>query len=120
MGIQSCPSPAPDRWRPRRHSCKKSTSSCPTRICGNATCLPSICGSAEFLARSGNWEIEWRKQLLTAFRSASSSTARLFLCRYLIEVVSPPLHHLPAFRQVLCMIVGGADVVPLAVGKLPF
>ena len=38
----------------------------------------------------------------------------------LVEIIGPPLHHLPAFRQVLGMIVSGPDAVPFAVGKLTF
>ena len=34
------------------------------------------------------------------------------------RLIGPPLHHLPAFRQVLRMIVSGPDRVPLTVGQL--
>ena len=37
-----------------------------------------------------------------------------------IKVISPPLQHFTAFRQILSVIVGGANVVAFAVGKLPF
>ena len=37
-----------------------------------------------------------------------------------VEIIGPPLHHLPAFRQVLGMIVSGPDRIPFAVGKLTF
>lgn len=51
-------------------------------------------------------------------------TARLplaamrLVCGNLIQIVGPPLHHLPAFREVLRVIVGGPDGIPLSVGKL--
>jgi len=35
-----------------------------------------------------------------------------------VQVVRPGLHHLPALRQVLGEVVGGADVVPLGVREL--
>ena len=35
-----------------------------------------------------------------------------------IEVVGPPLHHLPTLREVLRIVVGGANVVFFAVREL--
>lgn len=35
------------------------------------------------------------------------------------QKLSPPLHHLPALRQVFSVVVGGPDAVSLAVRKLP-
>ena len=43
-----------------------------------------------------------------------------FFAADLIKIIGPPLHHLPAFRQVLRMIVSSPDGVPFAVGKLAF
>src|SRR5438045_2211078 len=40
------------------------------------------------------------------------------LWRDAIQIIRPPLHHLPAFRQVLRMIVSGANLVALDVSKL--
>ena len=42
------------------------------------------------------------------------------LCRNLIKIVGPPLHHFPAFRQVLRMVVSSAHIVPFTMGKLTF
>src|SRR5260221_5769302 len=43
---------------------------------------------------------------------------RLIL-RSLVEIIGPPLHHLPALRQVLRVIVGGANLIAFVVRKLP-
>ena len=51
-------------------------------------------------------------------REACVDKQQLFLCRDLIKVIGPPLHHFPAFRQVLCVIVGCPDAVPFAVSEL--
>jgi hypothetical protein len=40
----------------------------------------------------------------------------LFLFGYLIQVIGPPLHHFPAFREVLGMIVNSSHGVPLDMG----
>ena len=37
----------------------------------------------------------------------------------LIEIVRPGLHHLSALRHFACVVVGGADLVPLTMRKLP-
>jgi hypothetical protein len=43
----------------------------------------------------------------------------LILCHCLfLKIVRPPLHHLPAFRQVLSVIVSRPDAVPFAVSEL--
>ena len=45
-------------------------------------------------------------------------TARLFLCRNLIKIIGPPLHHFPAFRQVFSMVIDTPYLIALHVGKL--
>src|SRR5262249_39039767 len=44
----------------------------------------------------------------------------LLLGRQFLNVISPPLHHLPAFREVLGMIVSRPNAVALSVCKLAF
>ena len=44
----------------------------------------------------------------------------LLLPRCLVEIIPPPLHHLPAFRETLRVVVAGADLIALAMSKLAF
>lgn len=43
-----------------------------------------------------------------------------FLCRHLVQVVRPPLHHLPPLGQILGVVVGSLDSIALYMGKLDF
>jgi hypothetical protein len=48
-----------------------------------------------------------------------NSIAQFSVCHF-IQVIRPPLHHLSAFRQKLCIIICTTNLVPFAVCKLTF
>ena len=54
------------------------------------------------------------------FESILNYGRQLLFRRDTIEIVRPPLHHLPAFRQVLSVVVSGPYFISLGVGELPF
>lgn len=46
------------------------------------------------------------------------ASPRRFLFRHFFEKISPPLHHLPPFRQILSVVIGGTNLVALDVREL--
>lgn len=53
-------------------------------------------------------------------RNVLSDLQHIISSRHTVHIISPPLHHFPAFWQILCMVIGRSHLVTLTVCKLAF